>query len=91
MGCQGLQLFSASVERFRAELFHFGTASRKMGAELYMLKDGVYEMTLRDSAQAGRKYLDRQKIEVKGPRTRISFEIPPSATCVLSLRKVGDK
>jgi hypothetical protein len=72
-------------DRFKAELFHFGTRPRKMGAELYMLKDGLYEMTLRDSSQAGDKYLDRQKIEVKGPRTRVNFKIPASVTCVLSL------
>jgi hypothetical protein len=54
-----------------------------------MLKPGVYEMAVRDSAAAKGKYLDRRNVEVKGPRTRIRFQIPPQVTCVITLRKLN--
>jgi hypothetical protein len=75
-------------DRFKAELFHFGKNPRQMAAELYVLKPGVYEMALRASA-ARDKYLDRQNIEVKGPRTQIRFQIPPQVTCLITLRKLN--
>ncbi|MHC4755617.1 MAG: hypothetical protein ACYTBP_10790 [Planctomycetota bacterium] len=73
-------------DRFKAELFHFGTKPRKMGVELYVLKPGVYEMILRDSSNAE---LNRQKILVKDSRTRISFKIPPQMTCTITVKKLS--
>ncbi len=72
-------------ESFKAQLFNFASEGRKMGAELYMLNDGKYEILL---SKDGGSVLDRQKVEVKGPRTRIGFEIPSQVTCVLTVRKV---
>jgi hypothetical protein len=71
-------------ECFKAELFNFKDESRKMGAELYMLKDGIYEIVL---STADGAVLNRQRVHVKGPRTRISFEIPSEVTCILTVKR----
>jgi hypothetical protein len=59
---------------FTAELFHFGKKPRSMGAEFYLLNPGEYEMIL--LGQGGKERV-RQKISVKGRRTRAEFELPP--------------
>ncbi len=74
-------------DRFKAELFHFGTGLRSMGAELYTLKPGIYEMTLRSLQADSAAYRDRQVINITGPRTRIDFQLPAQVRCELVLRK----
>ncbi len=77
----------SGIDRFAAELFHFGQGARPMSAELYLLAPGRY--TLEFSAIEG----DKRPIEttrqfvVKGPRTRISFELPPRRRCLLRIRR----
>jgi hypothetical protein len=80
----------SSADSFRAELFHFGTMPRKMGAELYVLKPGLYEMTLRDVGSAVGSQLERRQIRVSGTRTRISFNLPAQTTCALVLKKLSN-
>lgn len=72
-------------ERFGAELFHFGTSSRKLSAELFLLAAGNYTWEL---AGAGVD-LQRGRLEVKGSRSRIAFELAPQKACKLAVRKAS--
>lgn len=72
--------------RFTAELFHFGTDSRTMSAEFYLLKPGGYTLTITTGDSKKLSPLAAQEFKVKGPRTRISFELPPRTHCVLNIR-----
>jgi len=77
-----------SPNRFSAELFHFGESPRAMGAELYLLKPGRYTLTLVD--EAGLQLSAPAPVSVEGPRTRISFTIPPRKRCRLQLARRTD-
>jgi len=68
--------------RFSAELYHFGKTSRKMGAELYLLKNGEYEWAITaDEDESGE--LSRGRVIVDGPRASIYFSLPPRRLCAL--------
>jgi hypothetical protein len=71
-------------DRFAARLLHFGNETRRMEAELYLLKPGEYRMTL--AAQDGRAAVPVQSLSVTGPRTRVSFELPARMQCTLQVR-----
>jgi len=72
-----------AADRFSAELFHFGTAQREMGAELYLLKPGRYTLAITD--EAGSQLAAPTPISVDGPRTRVRFTIPPQKRCRLQV------
>jgi hypothetical protein len=67
---------------FAAELFHFGPQPRPMAAELYLLDQGQYELTL----EANGKQLPTRLVTVTGPRTRVEFTLPPQIPCTLQVR-----
>ncbi len=71
-------------ERLTAELFHFGTLNRQMGAELYLLNHGKYRYAVLDKADG--KQVGEGIFEVKSPRTRIYFELPPKRLYTLKIR-----
>jgi len=75
---------ASGSDRFAAELFHFGKTPRAMSAELYLLKPGEYRVEL--VAPRNAKPLATEKLVVKGPRTKINFELPPQTPCQLSVR-----
>ncbi|MBN2310469.1 MAG: hypothetical protein JXR94_15960 [Candidatus Hydrogenedentes bacterium] len=75
----------ASDSRFEADLFHFGTDPRPMGAELYGLKPGRYALAL---APEGGAAQDRPAFEVAGQRTRIAFELPARKLCRLAVSRL---
>ena len=77
----------SSTKNFEAELFHFGRQPRRMAAELYLLAPGRYTHEIREAG--GASSTKPVLFSVKGPRTRIAFELPPRRLCVL--RVVGDK
>ena len=54
-----------------------------MTAELYLLQSGKYAYAILDKEG---KQTDGGLFEVKGPRTRISFELPPRKLYTLSVR-----
>jgi hypothetical protein len=68
---------------FGAQLFHFGERARRMGAELYLLKPGAYELTLTPATAT--RPLVRQQVRVEGPRTRVQFDLPARQLCVLQI------
>jgi hypothetical protein len=69
--------------KFTAELYHFGEKPRKMQAELYLLAQGRYTFALFD--QDGAEITSPKTPSVDGPRTRISFELPPKKLCTLRI------
>jgi len=74
---------ASSQNAFRAQLFHFGSGTRKMGAEFYLLSPGEYGLTL----ETGGKTVLSQDLSVSGPRTRVSFDLPPGRLCELRIEK----
>ncbi len=71
-------------DHLTAELFHFGPEPRPMGAELYLLAPGRYAFSIADG-ESGEVVTPPTEFEVPGPRTRISFELPPRRLCVLRI------
>jgi len=67
---------------FTAEFFHFGTDARPMAAELYLLEQGRYTLTL----VAGNEEPLSQTVAVAGPHTRVQFTLPPRTLCTLRIR-----
>jgi len=70
----------SSTKSFEAELFHFGRQPRRMAAELYLLAPSRYTCEIRDAG--GAPIAEPVPVAVKGPRTRIAFELPPRKLCV---------
>lgn len=71
----------AGTDRLEAELFHFGDRTRAMEAELYLLTNGDYTVTL--DTVAGEVH--RQQVRVTGPRPQISLVLPSRETCRLKV------
>ncbi len=69
--------------RLQAELFHFGDATRPMGAEFYLLEPGQYTLT----STAGPEVIETQTLEVTGRRARVSFTLPPGRLCRLRMER----
>ena len=68
--------------RFVAELYHFGPYPRPMGAELFMLDPGEYELKIKVRDQE----LVSNVVEIKGKRAKISFTVPPRQLCALEIK-----
>jgi hypothetical protein len=75
----------AGRDAFAAELFHFGAAPRAMGAELYLLAPGEYELALTDPA--GAALAPASAFTAGGPGTRIRFVLPARRPCALGVRR----
>jgi hypothetical protein len=73
----------SGTDGLEAELFHFGSAPRPMGAELFLLARGPYAWSLTDGAGV---VLAASTFEVSGPRASIRFGLPPRALCALTVR-----
>ena len=74
------------TDRLAAELVHFGTRKRPMQAELYLLRPGRYAFQLVEPA-ASAAHTPAVSFAVAGPRTRISFSLPPRKVCSLEVRR----
>lgn len=75
----------SGADGFSAELFHFGPATRKMSAELYLLAPGEYRMEL---FSEGKSVTKQKSVMVSGSRTRINIDLPARKLCVLKLTPV---
>jgi hypothetical protein len=73
----------SGTNRFSAELFNFQKIPRKISAELYLLLQGKYTLTIASNKANGRTVLEKKTFTVRGPRARISFELPPQKLCTL--------
>lgn len=80
----------ASRNPFDAELFHFADAERTMGAALYLLARGTYTVQLCTS-DGDRPVGGPAQISVSGPRTRITFTLPPQQLCRLRIAGAGER
>jgi hypothetical protein len=70
----------SGTERFCAELFNFQTIPKKISAEFYLLTKGKYTYKI---ASKDKTVLENETFTVRGPRTLISFELPPQKPCTL--------
>jgi hypothetical protein len=77
----------SGTEKLSAELLHFGKKTRRMSVEFYLLKPGDYVLTIRPKDAQGQKPLQTHEFSVKGPRTQVSFQLPPKRLCVLDVRR----
>ncbi len=81
----------SGTDRFAAELFNFQTVPVRISAELYLLAKGKYTFTISAKGTKGRASLVIKTLTVRGPRTRISFELPSQQLCTLAVGRVVDK
>jgi len=70
-------------DRFVAELFHFGPQKRAMSAELFLLAPGRYRMEILEDGNLARP--PAETVSVTGPRTTITFALPPQKLCLVRL------
>ncbi|MCP4257032.1 MAG: hypothetical protein GY774_05840 [Planctomycetes bacterium] len=77
----------SGTNKFAADLFHFGKEKRPMSAEFYLLKPGEYTLTLTIKNGEKQKAFITDKLEVRGHRTKVSFELPPRNLCTLNIRR----
>jgi len=75
----------SGTDRFAAELFSFETAPRRIRAELYLLKEGEYRLTVTKGRADDPTPLAAMTLAVHGRRTQISFDLPPQQLCVLRI------
>jgi hypothetical protein len=75
----------SGIESFVAELFNFRKETVKMSAELYLLTKGDYTFAVGSESTKGRRKVVIKAFRVKGPRTRISFELPGEKICTLKV------
>ena len=77
----------ADRKHLAAEVFHFGNKPREMGAELYLLEPGDYHLMIAVGDGIWDKYQPMKHMDftVNGPRTRVSFILPPRRLCTLKI------
>ena len=80
-------LVHCDSEELHAELFHFGTEDRPMGAEFYLLKPGPYVLTLAVAESGTAQPIERQELAVTGPRTQVAFTLPAQKLCLLRVER----
>ena len=68
---------SAGTDHLNAELYHFGTSPRDLAAELYLLQDGPYTLTVK----ATDRVLLSRSVQIAGPISRVAFRLPPRQLC----------
>ena len=72
----------SGTDAFAAELYNFRKTPRTVKADLYLLNNGAYELTVADAAG---KVLARQAVQVAGPRTAVRFDLPPGQLCTVKV------
>ncbi|MBM3851738.1 MAG: hypothetical protein FJ399_01130 [Verrucomicrobia bacterium] len=70
---------------FTAELFHFGTAPRKLAAEFLMLRPGEYDLSVTPAVPSATS-AHPTKFRVTGPRAEVALELPPRRLAVVQVR-----
>ena len=75
----------SSRTSFAAELFHFGTRSRDLSAEFFLLAPGDYELTLAVAGAHESRPIVRRTIRVEGSGVQASFQLPARRLCTLKL------
>jgi len=70
------------TDRFLARLYHFGPEPRPMGAELHLLRPGVYEAVLRSADGT----ILKRRLDLEAFGARMMFELPPRTLCMLAIQ-----
>lgn len=74
-----------STTHLSADLYHFGSNPRSMGAEFYLLDPGEYEWML----MSGSELFMEGQIHVNGPRALIDFVLPPRGLCTFRVNRLN--
>ena len=80
----GALVVDSGRTHFSAELYHFGSSERVMGAELYLLDHGDYELILTNTATGNST---RETVTVNSPRTAIDFSLNSRTLYTLQLNR----
>jgi hypothetical protein len=80
-------VIESGTERFSAELFHFGLEPRPLAAELYLLRPGTYTFSMTKGEQTSGDAAVARTLRVGGPRTRVTFELPPRQVFRIDVRR----
>jgi hypothetical protein len=75
----------SKTNRFAAELYHFGTGTRQMSAEFYLLEPGEYSVNLTKKV-SGEK-VSGIPVKIAGPRQVVPLSVPPRTLCTLTVEK----
>jgi hypothetical protein len=76
----------ASATSFSAELFHFGDAARELTAELLLLREGEYELTVCAAEGSPAPLLSRTTFRVTNPRVQAALELPSRRLAIVKVR-----
>jgi hypothetical protein len=63
-----------------AELYHFGDSPREMGADLYLLDPGDYDLIVQTEGET-----NRRRFKAEGARSTVSFSLPPGQLATLKI------
>ena len=80
----------ADKNHFAAEVFHFGDKPRDMAAEFYLLEPGEYHLMIAVGDGTWDQYepMMHKNFTVEGPRTRVSFILPPRRLSTLKINRL---
>lgn len=76
-------VLEAEPSQFRAELFHFGEQSRTLEAELFLLRPGSYQISLKDPAGM---LLKQENINLPSSPFRIQIQLPSKRLCLFEVQ-----
>lgn len=79
----------ADRSHLEAELFHFGMEPRPLSAELRLLAPGRYRVELLQEGLAIGPAV--RSLEVKGPLSTMTFDLPPRKLCLLRVLAAADR
>jgi hypothetical protein len=74
---------SSGSDHLEAELYHFGKEGRNLAAELYLLEQGTYAVTL----ETADRVFSHQQAEIAKTPFSLELQLPPRQLCRLKLRK----
>ena len=77
-------VLESSPDVFRSELFHFGSASRKMSLDLLLMASGIYQVRLFQK-DSGKILMDR-RVDIPETPYRLSIELPTHVCCVFEVQ-----
>ena len=74
-----------ATDRLQAELFHFGSKPRDMGAELYLFEPGDYTCSIGTTDTSD---VSKTQFVVDKPSVKINFQLPPQQVVILRIERL---
>ena len=82
-------VISHDTTHLRAELYHFGQESRRMGAEFFLLEPGDYQLLIRSVESAPGEYLNRFPFKVEAKRVSVGFTLPSRTASLIEVSQAA--